>query len=340
MYISFNLVVCGKTCTNITNERMQQIKDSDNTFTMMASTAFDRILQEIQTSNLNFQLQVSPFSAQISLKKSLVKDRNGSCRLPPSESSFTRSESELSILQREKMQVQNDLKVLQTKYERVVSDCEDAFNRIKFLEGFQYNHFKIERDQKIKDEETCEHGASETAAALKTENESLKIKIEDQNQEIINLQNSLKVKIKVSEKLNKELSENKIKAEKEKAAIIKTYKAEVKSWRKDLGDVTRQKVKLEKKLEMNLEKKTGRVKLKTPAVSAPQPSLLRSTFPLPSTSCRICRGGNSGPFSTDSDPSLIPSLVSHWTPHVTTSYQRPANIPSMIAHCTLHVFFL
>ena len=41
---------------------------------MMASIAFDNILKEIQTSNLNFQLQVSPFSAQISLKKSLVKD--------------------------------------------------------------------------------------------------------------------------------------------------------------------------------------------------------------------------------------------------------------------------
>ena len=78
----------------------------------MASIAFDRILQEIQTSNLNFQLQISPFSAQISLKKSLVKDKDGSCRLPPSESSFIRSESEFSTLQREKMQVENNLKVL------------------------------------------------------------------------------------------------------------------------------------------------------------------------------------------------------------------------------------
>ena len=132
----------------------------------MASIAFDRILQEIQTSNLNFQLQVSPFSAQISLKKSLVKDRNGSCRLPPSESSFTRSESEFLTLQREKMQVENNLKVLQTKYERVVRDCEDAFNRIKFLEEFQNNHFKIERDQKVKDEVTREHCAVQQPGSL------------------------------------------------------------------------------------------------------------------------------------------------------------------------------
>ena len=135
--------------------------------------------------------------------------------------------------------------------------------------------------------------------------------------------------------MNKELSENKIRAEKEKAAIVKTYKAEVKSWRKHLGDVTRQKVKLEKKLEMNLEKKTECAEFETPVVPAPQP-LIRSTLPLPSTSCRVCSRGNSGPFTTHSDPSLISSLASHWTPHVPTSYQRPANISSMITHCKLH----
>ena len=91
------------------------------------------------------------------------------------------------------------------------------------------------------------------AAALKTKNENLKVRIEDQNREIKDLENSLKVKIKVSEKLNQELRENKIKAENEKASLIKTYKAEIKSWRKDLGDVTKQKVKLENKLEKNLE---------------------------------------------------------------------------------------
>ena len=39
----------------------------------------------------------------------------------------------------------------------------------------------------------------------------------------------MKVKLKVAEKLNKELSDNKIKADNEKNSIIKTYKAEIKS---------------------------------------------------------------------------------------------------------------
>ena len=50
---------------------------------MLAAQTFDKILDVIQRSNLNFQLQVSPFSAYISLKKSLVKDRSGSFLQPP-----------------------------------------------------------------------------------------------------------------------------------------------------------------------------------------------------------------------------------------------------------------
>ena len=59
------------------NVNMHQIKTSDVTPTMVASQAFDSILQQIQTSNLNFQLQISPFSANISIKKTPIKDKFG-----------------------------------------------------------------------------------------------------------------------------------------------------------------------------------------------------------------------------------------------------------------------
>ena len=52
---------------------------------MLASNAFTSIINQIRTSNLNYQLQLSPFSAYISLKQSLIKDRSGSPRLPPAE---------------------------------------------------------------------------------------------------------------------------------------------------------------------------------------------------------------------------------------------------------------
>ena len=49
---------------------------------MFASKAFDDILNTIKNSNLNFHLQQSPFSAVISLKKSLICDKFGSPLLP------------------------------------------------------------------------------------------------------------------------------------------------------------------------------------------------------------------------------------------------------------------
>ena len=202
------------------------------------------------------------------------------------------------------------------------------------------NILKIETEQKV-----TEGLTHEIVAALKIENESLQVRIEDQNNEIKDLQNSLKVKIKVSEKLNKELRENRIKAENEKASLVKSYKAEIKSWRKDLGDVTKHNVKLEKKLE------DSKYTLQSKTKAVPEPS----TFLLPRNSCNYCaeeivdhkqkfnsasddsfKEGNSGPDSTDLDPLFIPSLVSHWDPHFTTTFQRPANTSSMITHCALH----
>ena len=57
-----NWRVSGKTYLFITEENMQQITDSDNkNSAMIASFAFQDILDHIQSSNLNFQLKVSPF---------------------------------------------------------------------------------------------------------------------------------------------------------------------------------------------------------------------------------------------------------------------------------------
>ena len=53
------------------------IIDSDRNSTMIAENTFPNIIQQDQSSNLNFQLQLSPFSAMISLKKTPVKDKSG-----------------------------------------------------------------------------------------------------------------------------------------------------------------------------------------------------------------------------------------------------------------------
>ena len=59
--------------------KMEQQINSDNRFNlaMLASRNFKNILHMIETSNLNYFLQLSPFAVQISLKKTLIRDKSG-----------------------------------------------------------------------------------------------------------------------------------------------------------------------------------------------------------------------------------------------------------------------
>ena len=49
-------------------------------------------------------------------------------------------------------------------------------------------------------------------------------------------------------KFNKGLRETKQRAENEKAFLVKAHKSEVKAWRKDWGEETKKRIKLENKL--------------------------------------------------------------------------------------------
>ena len=64
---------------------MEEITSSDlkTNPTMQAAESFNHILKQVQTSCLNFHLQISPFSAVISIKKSFIRDKSGDIVLPP-----------------------------------------------------------------------------------------------------------------------------------------------------------------------------------------------------------------------------------------------------------------
>jgi hypothetical protein len=85
---------CGNKCFIFTNRRMPQNRISDLDTAMFAKRSFDSILEQVQASNLNFQLQISPFSATISLKKTLIKDKLGNLLLPPSPIHFKHEDFE------------------------------------------------------------------------------------------------------------------------------------------------------------------------------------------------------------------------------------------------------
>ena len=83
------------------NRKMDKKMVSDCDPTMLAKKAFDQIIEQVQSSNLNFQLNLSPFSATISIKKSFVRDMFGNILLPSTMVIETESESKYETRERE-----------------------------------------------------------------------------------------------------------------------------------------------------------------------------------------------------------------------------------------------
>ena len=125
-------------------------------FSMLGKKAFDDILEKICSSNLNFQVQMSPYSAVISLKKSLIKDRLGNIILPS--------------------YVSNSLTKNDTDYEALISENSDLKNQIanltalngKLAEEVAVANKKMKNISKeLEDEKSASAGMSEQLISTK-----------------------------------------------------------------------------------------------------------------------------------------------------------------------------
>ena len=175
------------------NMVQKEILSSDAT--MAASIAFNKILQQVQSSSVNFQLQLSPFSAVISLKKSLVKDKAG-CYLLPSASSDTDCDSKFMALTKKIHQLESESESLNCNFENALQDSENAYKTIRNLEH-KLNISKQTND-KIKTE-TTEHDSLNDDLRDKTNHIHC---LEMKNAELVDLLNF------EAQKLNNELSQN------------------------------------------------------------------------------------------------------------------------------------
>ena len=108
------------------------VNDSELNSTMMtaASSTFDNIVRLIQSSNLNFKLQLSPFTANISLKKTPVKDRYGSPLLPQIVHPGA-AHVEVADLVAKNIKLENELLEMKEKYAVAKEDCENACEIMK-----------------------------------------------------------------------------------------------------------------------------------------------------------------------------------------------------------------
>ena len=139
-----------------TDTQKQRIMDfSSSELTMRATETFDFILNKIQTSCLNFSIQLTPFSAVISLRKSFVTDKFGSITLPPPALEIEhRSEPVISKLG-------NELRILEKKHEDTLLELSKALNTVKHLENMLE-----ERDDTILKLEVACKMARESATTL------------------------------------------------------------------------------------------------------------------------------------------------------------------------------
>ena len=118
-------------------------------------------MQQIQSSHLNFKLELSPFCANISLKKSFIRNKAGMPLLPRS-SEFNHSgenaqaeasvaenyEVKIKLLEEEINQLKSDKVTLTLKYEEEVNQSESLANKLddtfERLDNLQKNFSNLE----------------------------------------------------------------------------------------------------------------------------------------------------------------------------------------------------
>ena len=289
---------------------------------MLATNSFNNILYQVQDSCLNYHLQVSPFSAVISIKKSFVKDRSGSLILPPGTVSAS-SNRKLDVCDKESQaKLQQDLEILQQKHEDILTELTSAYERIELL----------------------------------------KKKNQEQENTINELSRENRLARDATYAINKAHNDARVMYEKDKFQIFKQHKVEVKSWRRELGEMTRKHIKLEKKLKLlteeNVPVPTSSIeRLDNLVLKEGVIELLEEDFDICSLcgvnirnyvpdyffgeiinpACIKCKGPEIlDPFSSFPDDGIPSSLSCHWIPALSDFYSfTPSNLstmPSMRAH--------
>ena len=122
--------------------------NSDFNPAMAASAMFDSIINQVRSSNLNFQMQMTPFSATIVIKKTLIKDTSGFHVIP---STYKNHEEEMAEQKYKK--VFTEIKPPKVSHTMVQTDFDEAITENK--ETLKKNDEK-ENDQKHQEPEVRE----------------------------------------------------------------------------------------------------------------------------------------------------------------------------------------
>ena len=216
---------------------MEQLTDSDLNSAMCPSTIFYNILNQIQASNLNFQLQMSPFSAVVSLKKSFVKNKSGTTLFPQTLPNAPSANTEYLV--NKNQQLEKDILKLRNEYEQVVENSEKVENSVVENENLkiiiseqetQLHTFKneslvLKTRLKNAEDELVKYFSEKKDRDAKLLNEitTLKSRIKEDSETILEQKTEAKSAIKIRKSLEKKIDNLNNKVE-----SLKTEKADLK----------------------------------------------------------------------------------------------------------------
>ena len=116
---------------------MDEIEVSDVDITMQASNMFNDILDKVRNSSLNFNIQMSPFTATISLKKLLAKDRSGAYIQPTFSYSMAPTPDknlEMYMIKSENIKLRNEVNYLKESNQKLTSELDVIKRNIQGIE--------------------------------------------------------------------------------------------------------------------------------------------------------------------------------------------------------------
>ena len=219
---------------------------------MTASEAFDKIIDCVKISNLNFCLQLSPFSANIYLKKTPIKDKSGNDLNPvvsdPSLlQKYILENAELSKNVAALEDVINDFRQHLKKSEKDREDAQETISEMK-------NKLRIKKENLQTKENELEKNFLDQLEQKRVEISLFcdeKKKLESEHEEKVRtLQTRLQITENSVKRLNKAVSENRINADNKTKQIRKSFKTEIKSWKKELGHERSKRIKAERELDI------------------------------------------------------------------------------------------
>ena len=104
---------------------------------MDASGTFQNLIHQIQTSSLNFKIEMSPFSACITLKNSFIRDRKGKAVIPlkPHQENVRKIKPESDDTAKKLVDQESLITSLKKEYEVAVNECENLVEEKVKLEN-------------------------------------------------------------------------------------------------------------------------------------------------------------------------------------------------------------